>query len=123
VTIFVAVTAAMNTMSMNFRDRLHELAALKALGFSGSLVFGWIQLESLLLCGTGGLLGAMVPYVAFTHTPLAEVTVPLIQHLVIQPRECVQAMGVSLLVGVAAAVWPSWTAYRLKAVTALRSLE
>lgn len=123
VTIFVAVMAAANTMSMNFRDRLHEFASLKALGFRGGLIFGMIQSESLFLCGLGGAAGALGPYIAFTHTPLRNYTVPLIQTLEVQPLVCVQALGISLLIGVAAALWPSWLALRLNVVNALRSLE
>jgi putative ABC transport system permease protein len=123
VTIFVAVMAAANTMSMNFRDRLHEFASLKALGFGGGLIFGMIQAESLFLCGIGGAAGALGPYVAFTHTPLRNYTVPLIQTLEVQPVVCAQAMGISLLIGAAAALWPSWLALRLNVVNSLRSLE
>jgi putative ABC transport system permease protein len=123
VTIFVAVMAAMNTMSMCFRDRLSEFATLKAMGFGGEVVFLMVQFESMLLCGTGGIAGALTPYVAFTYTPLAHVTVPLIQTLSIRPFVCLQAVGISILVGLTAAVWPSWAAARMKVVDAFRALE
>jgi len=122
VTIFVAVMAAMNTMSMNFRDRIHEFATLKSMGFGTRLVFTLIQSESVLLCTVGGALGAMIPYVAFTHTPLADITVPLIMHLTIEPRVCGISIAISLCIGVAAALWPAWLAARMKAVVALRDL-
>jgi putative ABC transport system permease protein len=123
VTVFVAVMAAMNTMSMSFRDRLSEFATLKAMGFGSWVVLLMVQFESLLLCGTGGLVGAIMPYIAFTHTPLGNVTVPLIQTLHIRPFVCLQAIGISLLVGVVAAIWPSWAASRMKVVDAFRALE
>lgn len=123
VTVLVAILAAANTMSMNFRDRLTELAALKALGFGGPLIFGLIQSESLFLCMFGGLIGAAGPYIAFTHTPLREFQVPLILHLTIDPGVCVKALGISGLIGIAAAVWPSWSAWRLHVVTALRRVN
>jgi putative ABC transport system permease protein len=123
VTVFVAVMAAMNTMSMSFRDRLSEFATLKAMGFGSGIVFLAVQSESLLLCGTGGLLGALGPYFVFTCTPVGDLTVPLIQKLEVHPLVCGQAIGVALLVGVVAAVWPSWMAARMKVVEALRALE
>jgi len=123
VTVFVAVMAAMNTMSMSFRDRLSEYAALKAMGFRGTTILLIVQSESLLLCGLGGLVGAAGPYVAFTWTPLSAYTVPLIQTLEIAPAVCGQALGISLLIGLLAAVWPSWAVVRLRVVEALRSLE
>ncbi len=123
VTVFVAIMAAANTMSMNLRDRLNELATLKSLGFSGRTLFALVQTEGLILCGIGGLLGALTPYVAFTHTPLRDFQVPLIVHLDVRPIVCAQAVGIALLIGVVAAVWPSWSAYRLPVVSALRNLE
>jgi len=123
VTVFVAIMAAMNTMSMSFRDRLNEYATLKAMGFGRAFVFILVQSESLLLCGIGGLIGAMLPYVAFTFTPLANVNVPIIQKLIIHPLVCTEAVGVSLLIGVLAAVWPSWAAAKMRVVDAWRALE
>lgn len=123
VTVFVAVMAAANTMSMNFRDRTSEIATLKSMGFGSRFVFTQIQAESLLLCTIGGLTGAMGPYIAFMHTRLGNLTVPLIQHLEISPTVVLEALAISVLIGIIAAVWPSWLAMRMKVVTALRSLE
>src|SRR5947208_15539783 len=70
VTVFVAIMAAANTMSMNFRDRLNEMATLKAVGFERGFMIVLVQGESLLICAVGGLLGALLPYVALMHSPL-----------------------------------------------------
>jgi putative ABC transport system permease protein len=123
VTVFVAIMAAANTMSMNFRDRLGEFAALKSLGFGGRFVFWLIQSESMLLCAAGGLVGAALPYLAFTYTPLKDVTVPLIQYLVVPLETGAKAVLIALGIGVLAAVWPAWLALRLRVVEALRRLE
>ncbi|HEY3245262.1 MAG TPA: FtsX-like permease family protein, partial [Phycisphaerae bacterium] len=80
-TVFVAIMAAANTMSMSFRDRTHEFATLKSMGFGPRFAFLLIQSESLLLCALGGLLGAAGPYIAFMHTPLKDFTLPIIVHL------------------------------------------
>ncbi len=121
-TVLVAVLAAANTMSMNFRDRINEFATLKSLGFGGGFAFALIQTESLLLCGIGGLIGSLGPYVAFTYTPLRNVTLPLIQTLVIMPETCLKAMGIAIGIGILAAMWPAWLAFRLKVISALRDL-
>jgi len=123
VTVFVAIMAAANTMSMNFRDRLNELATLKSLGFSSGFLFALVQSESLLLCGVGGLVGALGPYIAFTHTPLRNFTVPIIQQLQIHPLVCGYAMLIALAIGLIAGLWPSWQALRMHVVAALRNLE
>ncbi len=123
VTIFVAVMAAANTMSMNIRDRLNEVATLKSLGFGGGVVFGLIQVESLALCAAGGIVGAAIPYVAFMHTPLRNYQVPLIQTLDVRPIVCGESLLIAIGIGVLAAIWPAWSAARLHVVEALRNLE
>ncbi len=122
-TVFVAVMAATNTMSMNFRDRTNEVATLKSLGFGSGFAFTLIQSESLLLCSLGGLVGASIPFVLFTYTPVRNITIPLIQTLEIAPWTCIKAVGIALAIGVVAALWPGWLAVRMKVVSALRSLE
>ncbi len=122
-TVFVAIMAAANTMSMNFRDRINEMATLKSMGFGGKFAFALIQSESLLLCGLGGIVGAAIPYIIFTYTPLRNITIPVIQTLVIAPITCWKAVLIALGIGVIAGVWPSWLAMRLRVVEALRSLE
>lgn len=122
-TVLVAIMAAANTMSMNFRERSNELATMKSLGFGGAFVFGLLQIESLALCALSGAVGALVPYIAFTYTPLKGYPVPLIQYLKIHPAVCFEGFVIALLVGVIAAAWPSWMGLRLNVVAALRRLE
>lgn len=122
-TVFVAVLAAMNTMSMNFRDRITEFATLKSLGFSGLFTFAIVQSESLLLCAIGGLVGAAIPFITFTYSPARNWEVPIIQTLLIPTSTCYKAMGIAVIIGVLAALWPSWLAFRMHVVQALRNLE
>ncbi len=123
VTIFVAVMAAANTMSMNIRDRLNEFATLKSMGFRSATLFGIIQSESLFLCAIGGAIGAAAPYIAFNHTPLRNYPVPLIQNLEIHPPVCLWSLLIAMAIGLLAAAWPAWSAAKLHVVTALRNLE
>ena len=123
ITILVAVLAAANTMSMNFRDRRDEFAALRAIGFGKRVIFALIQSESLLVCILGGLLGAFGPYVTFTYTPMRDYAVPVIQKLDINPAVCAEALAIAALIGLLASAWPCWLAVRLRVVDAFRALE
>ena len=122
-TVFVAIMAAANTMSMNLRDRMNETAILKSLGFSGKMIFGLIQSEGLALCVSGGLIGASVPYLLFTYSPLRNYTVPLIQTLEIKLFVCGEAMVIAVLIGIIASTWPALVGLRLPVIAALRNLE
>ena len=53
------VFIAANTASMAVRERLGEIAVLKALGFSRRLIFGTLLTEAVLLATLGGALGAL----------------------------------------------------------------
>jgi len=123
VTIFVAVMAATNTMSMNIRDRINEVAVLRSVGFKDSVVFLLVEVESLVLCLLGGVVGGGIPYVLFNFTPLKDMRVPLIQVLDIQFAVCAQALVIALFIGIIAAAWPAWAASRMTVVQALRNIE
>jgi putative ABC transport system permease protein len=123
VTIFVAIMAAANTMSMNLRDRMSEVAVFKSVGFPAAQIFAIVQIESLILCLLGGMVGAAAPYFAFNHTPLKDFTVPLIQHLDVQWWVCAKSLVIAFAVGVVAAAWPAIVAARTTVIAALRTLE
>jgi len=53
------VFIAANTASMAVRERMREIAVLKALGFSRRLIFGTLVAEATLLAGVAGAVGAL----------------------------------------------------------------
>lgn len=55
--LFVMLIVAANTMTQAVRERTMELAVLKTLGFSNSLVLSMVLLESVMLAIVGGGLG------------------------------------------------------------------
>ncbi len=122
-TVFVAIMAAMNTMSMNIRDRINEVATMKSLGFSSRSVFVQILIESMMLCVSGGFVGALIPYGLFHWTPLGSMTIPVIQALDIPLLVCMKAVLIAVGIGILSALWPAWLGAKLNVVTALRYLE
>jgi putative ABC transport system permease protein len=123
ITVLVAIMAAANTMSMNFRDRLREFASLKAIGFAPGYSITMILFESVAICVIGGAFGALIPYALFNWTPVGEITIPVIQSLVVPRSACVQALVISVGIGLVAGLWPALLAARLNVIEALRSLE
>ena len=63
------VTAS--TMSMAIRERMRELAILKAIGFQLRDLLAFILAESLGLATAGGLVGVGGAWLLFMHTPVA----------------------------------------------------
>lgn len=118
--VFVAVAVAFNTMSMAFRERTRELAAMRAIGFSGGHVTRLLLSEGVLLGLLGGAL-AIVPLYALTS--LIDLEIPSTGMIVqIPTRTALFGLAVALLCGVFAAIAPAVMAGRLQVASALRKV-
>ena len=62
IVIIMAVVA--NTMVMSVRERMHEFAVFKTLGYGGGTLAGLILGESLVICAAGGALGVAATFPA-----------------------------------------------------------
>lgn len=94
-----------NTMIMSARERTHEYAVLKALGFSGAKLFSLIAGESLILSILGsalGLLGTLPAVVGF-QTVLPKGWFPVFY---VKPETILFAGISGLLIGFAASLIP-----------------
>jgi putative ABC transport system permease protein len=135
VTIILIVTAlvalcivfiAANTASMAVRERLGEIAVLKALGFSRRLIFGTLLAEAVLLAGVGGLFGALG---ALGLTELIHARVsgwspqlgPLSSFIVTQTI-LVQGLFLAFFVGMLSGVVPAIGAARRSVAATLREV-
>jgi putative ABC transport system permease protein len=94
-----------NTMIMAARERTHEYAVLKALGFSGPSLFFLIAGESLILSALGSAAGLLVtlPAVAGFQQALPKGWFPIFY---IKPETILFAVIAGLLVGLAASAIP-----------------
>jgi putative ABC transport system permease protein len=115
---FTILLIAGNTMAQTVRERINELAVLKAVGFTDRGVLGLVLGESCLLAGIGGLVGLALAWLLITvkgdptggafpvfYFPIADLMVGVLM---------------VLLVGLAAGILPSIQAQRLQIADALR---
>jgi len=117
---FLLVTTLM-TVSVN--ERLGEIAVMRAMGVSRLHVIHQILLEGLAMSLAGGIAGLGLGLVtarylnsilsAFPGLPEA------IDFFLFQPRSAWTALGLLVLVGVAAGIYPSWRAATLPIAGAL----
>lgn len=108
-----------NTMIMSARERTHEYAVLKALGFSGAKLFFLITGESLILALLGSALGllATIPAVEGFQTALPKGWFPI---FFIKPETIYLAAASGLLVGMVASLIPFRRVMTTKIVEGLR---
>ena len=108
-----------NTMVMSARERTHEYAVLKALGFSARQIFFLIAGESLILSLLGSALGLGVtlPAVACFEKALPKGWFPVFY---VKPETVIMACAAGLLVGVVASLIPMRRVVTTRIVEGLR---
>jgi ABC-type antimicrobial peptide transport system permease subunit len=108
-----------NTMMMSIYERTREIGTLRALGWPKRRILGQVVQESLLLCFLAGLLGSAMGVVLLwlmTRLPLADSVLVATWDV----QTFVRSVGIALLVGLVAGLYPAWRASRLQPVEALR---
>lgn len=109
-----------NTMIMSARERIREYAVLKTLGFTGTTIAILIIGESLAISIAGGVLGLLLTFPLANGFGNAFPTIfPVFQVL---PSTIFMMVGFSLLVGLAASIFPSWKSSRISIVEGLRQI-
>jgi putative ABC transport system permease protein len=108
-----------NTMIMSARERTHEFAVLKALGFTGGQLLFLIAGESVLLALFGSALGlgATFPAVAGFQSAVPKGWFPVFY---IKPETVVIGCAAGLMVGALAAIIPLRRVLSARIVEGLR---
>jgi putative ABC transport system permease protein len=108
-----------NTMVMSARERTHEFAVLKALGFSGGQLFFLIAGESLILSTLGSALGLLVtiPAVHGFQAALPKGWFPIFY---IKPETIMFACAAAFVVGFTASIIPLRRVLTTRIVEGLR---
>jgi putative ABC transport system permease protein len=118
VVFFTLLLVTGNTMAIAVRERIRDLAVLKAVGFSDRFALWLVLAESLLIAAAGGALGlagakAFLPELA---RPLRDV----LPSLPFSPAALAAGMGLALVIGLLAGILPALSAMRLNVVSAMR---
>lgn len=115
---FTILLIAGNTVAQTVRERIGELAVLKALGFTDRGVLGLVLGESCLLAAVGGLSGIAVAWVLITVG--GDPTNGAFPVFYFPAKDMVIGVVLALLVGVVAGMLPALRAERLRIADALR---
>lgn len=117
VVFFTLLLVTGNTMAIAVRERVRELAVLKAVGYADTTVLVLILTESLVVAGIGGGLGMVL---AKLFTLRGDPTGGLLPFFYLDPQMMVAGFGLALLIGAVSGLVPAVTAMRLRVVDALR---
>jgi putative ABC transport system permease protein len=117
VVFFTLLLVTGNTMAIAVRERVRDLAVLKAVGFSDVFVLGLVLAESMMIAAVGGALGlAGAKLLTLNGDP----THGMLPFFYLSATTAVEGFAVALIVGVAAGILPALTAMNLNVVDALR---
>jgi putative ABC transport system permease protein len=120
VVIIIIIAVAANTMAMTARERIGEYAIFKTLGFRGWRIAGMIIGESLLLTMIGCLFGiALTPPAAKVFGKIVGTYFPTFR---VEMETIYMDIGASILVGLCAAIIPTWRAVRIRIADGLRRI-
>lgn len=119
VIIGIILLVVANTMIMSARERTHEFAVLKALGFSGKQLFLLLTGESMILSVLGSALGlsATLPAVERFQTALPKGWFPVFY---VKPETLVAGCIAGILVGLIASLIPLRRVLTTRIVEGLR---
>lgn len=125
IAILISVVGVVNTILMSVMERLQEIGILKSMGATAWDIFKLIWLETLILCISGGVIGALFAL------GTAKLTDVLIRRLLpyapsgglvqINPSLVLLTFGIVILIGLLSGVYPSWKAGRVRPLEAIRS--
>ncbi|HZU21951.1 MAG TPA: FtsX-like permease family protein [Terriglobales bacterium] len=118
VVFFTLLLVTGNTMAISVRERINELAILKAIGFNDRAVLFFVLSESLTIALIGGLLGLGLAMLAVPA--LGNALNGLLPALVLSKAILVAGLGSAVIVGVASGLLPGIGAMRMRVVNALR---
>jgi putative ABC transport system permease protein len=119
VVIIIIMAVVANTMAMTARERIAEYATLKALGFSPGYVAALVFGEAMVLSLLGAGLGILVTFPAAYFFANSSAGAAFAIFKVSQETVALQVVC-ALVVGVVAALIPSWRSARVKIVDGLR---
>jgi len=118
IVIIMAVVA--NTMAMTARERIGEYAVFKTLGFGGWFIAGLIFGESLLISLLGTAIGLALTFPA--AEAFADYLGTYFPIFFVEKETVLMDLAAGVLVGVVAALFPTWRAVQIRIADGLRRI-
>src|ERR1700722_16795625 len=123
IVIFTIGLVATNTAAMAVRERRHEMAVMRAIGFTRNSIIGRILVEGLIVGVTGGVLGCGLAYLGFDLLPhVAKALGPLALAMTLSPRIVAYSFLIATLIGAVSGLIPATLATRGDIATELRAI-
>jgi putative ABC transport system permease protein len=120
--IFMVVLLAAITMSMAARERVTEIAVLKAIGFTSGTILTLMLTEFVTLGLIGGALGTFGAKLIFSVVNMTEVTQGFLVAFGVNTKTVLTCLAAAVIVGFLAGGLPALRSARLSVVDGLRKV-
>ena len=122
----------LNTVYLSTLERVREFGVILSLGAKGRQIMGMVTLESLLMCLTGAGIGLALGlgfvalgrdgfrFPGYAEELFAEVGLPNVLYLTIEPWQVLLAVGFAVLTAIFAALGPARMAANIEPAEAMR---
>jgi putative ABC transport system permease protein len=117
VVFFTLLLVTGNTMALAVRERMGELAVMKAVGYSDRFVLFIVLAESLFIAIVGGVIGLVLAKLFTLH---GDPTGGVLQTFILPSSALLLGICAALAIGLLAGIIPATNAMRLRVVDALR---
>ncbi len=122
VVVFTMLLVAVSTMAMTVRERLREVAILKTIGYTQSIILALVMGEALLISTVGTVLGLLLAE-SLKYADMNRITQGFITQFVVLPSTYASVVGAGLVIGLVAGFLPARQAVNLTITGAMRRLD
>lgn len=116
ISLIVGSVGIMNIMFVTVTERTKEIGTLKALGYTSRDVLSLFLVESVIISGAGGFAGAMIGLI-LSYAGASLLGIPPVFPI----SMLFLGVGISMIIGIIAGVYPARRAARMNPVDALRT--
>jgi len=118
--VFALVCVAANAMAMSLRERVREVAVLKAIGFQRRTILGLVLGEAMLIALAGGIIGVGSVKLLTTFVDPSVAGIPGLTRFYVPWNSAFTGLLLAVGVGLASGVIPAVRAANLSVVDGLR---
>jgi len=120
--IFMVILLAALTMSMAARERVTEIAVLKAIGFTSRTILTLMLVEFVTLGFLGGALGTFGAKLIYKMVNMTEITQGFLVNFGVNAKTAITCLAGAVIVGFLAGGLPALRSARLSVVDGLRKV-
>ncbi|MGW2413750.1 ABC transporter permease [Streptomyces tubercidicus] len=119
--VLISVLGVVNTLAMSVFERTREIGMLRAIGLDRTGIKQMVRLESVVISVFGAVLGIGTGiFLAWAGSTMASSSLTLYE-TVLPWGDLAVLLGLALLIGVLAAIWPARRAARLNMLQSIQS--